>query len=120
MAAKKDTKKVRCPEFEVVWNGNEPQITYFKRNEYQTIGKVEKGQFILTWDGWDEEPDKAQGIVCMPADTRKLMDSLDVKNYDTLLKVLGRKFAQKEPHKAHLKIMTSLDRRGVPYKRFMA
>ena len=79
MAAKKDTKKVRHPEFEVVWNGDVPELTYFQRNEYKTVGKVEKGQFILTWDGWDEEPDKA-----------------------------------------HLKIMTSLDRRGVPYKRFMA
>ena len=56
-------------------------------------------------------------LVCTPADTRKLMDSLDVKNPDTLLKVLGRKFAQKEPHRAHLKIMTSLDRRGIPYER---
>ena len=35
-------------------------------------------------------------------------------------KVRHPEFAQKEPHKAHLKIMTSLDRRGVPYKRFMA
>lgn len=120
MAAKKDTKKVRHPEFEVVWNGDVPELTYFQRNEYKTVGKVEKGQFILTWDGWDEEPDKAQGLKCTPADTRKLMDSLDVKGYDTLLKVLARKFAQKEPHKAHLKIMTSLDRRGVSYQRFMA
>ena len=120
MAAKKDIKKVKGPVFEVVWNGGVPEITYFKRNEYKTVGKVEKGQFILTWNGWDEEPDKAQRIVCTPADTRKLMDSLDVKNPDTLLKVLGRKFAQKESHRAHLKIMASLDRRGVPYKSFLA
>ena len=92
MAAKKDVKKVKGPGIEVVWNGGVPEVTYFERNGYKTVGKVEKGQFTLTWDGWDEDP-------------------------DTLLKVLGRKFAQKEPHKAHLKIMTSLDRRGVPYKR---
>ena len=117
MAAKKDVKKVKGPGVEVVWNGGVPEVTYFERNGYKTVGKVEKGQFTLTWDGWDEDPDKAQGLVCTPADTRTLMDSLDVKNPDTLLKVLGRKFAQKEPHKAHIKIMTSLDRRGVPYKR---
>ena len=117
MAAKKDQKKVRCPEIEVVWKDDVPVCVYFDRNGYKTVGKVVKGQFILTWDGWDEEPDKAQGLLVTPADTKKLMESLDVKNPDTLLRVLGKKFALKEPHKAHLKIMTSLDRRGVPYKR---
>ena len=117
MAAKKDAKKVRCPEIEVVWNGDVPECVYFDRNGYKTVGKVEKGQFILTWDGWDEDPDKAQGLIVTPSDTKKLMESLDVKNPDTLLRVLGKKFALKEPHKAHLKIMTSLDRRGIPYKR---
>lgn len=117
MAAKKDTKKVRGPEIEVVWKDNVPEVTYFERNGYKTVGKVEKGQFVLTWDGWDEDPDKAQGLQVAPADTARLMASLDVKKPETLLKVLGKKFALKEPHRAHLKIMTSLDRRGIPYVR---
>ena len=117
MAAKKDTKKQRGPEIEVVWKDNVPEVTYFERNGYKTVAKVQNGQFILTWDGWDEDPDKAQGVVATAADTRRLMDSLKVKNPDTLLRVLGKKFALKEPHRAHLKILTSLDRRGIPYER---
>ena len=117
MAAKKDAKKVKGPEIVVVWKDGAPECVYFDRNGYKTVGKVEKGQFILTWDGWDEDPDRAQGLAVAPADTRKLMDSLGVKNPDTLLRVLGKKFALKEPHRAHLKIMTSLDRRGISYTR---
>ena len=115
MAAKKDTKKTKGPEIEIVWKDNVPEAKYFERNGYKTVAKVEKGQFILIWDGWDEDPDKAQRIVVSPADTARLKDSLKVKNPDTLLRVLGKKFALKEPHNAHLKIMTSLDRRGIPY-----
>ena len=117
MAAKKDTKKQRTPEIEVIWKDSVPEATYFDRNGYKTVAKVEKGQFILSWDGWDEDPDKAQCIVVSAADTRRLMDSLHVKNPDTLIRVLGKKFALKEPHRAHLKILTSLDRRGIPYER---
>ena len=50
-------------------------------------------------------------------DTRRLMDSLRVKNPDTLIRVLGKKFALKEPHNAFVKIQTSLERRGIPYER---
>ena len=117
MAAKKDIKKTKGPEIQIIWKDKVPEATYFERNGYKTVATVEKGRFILTWDGWDEDPDKAQSIVVSPADTARLMDSLKVKNPDTLLRVLGKKFALKEPHSAHLKIMTSLERRGIPYER---
>ena len=45
------------------------------------------------------------------------MDSLKVKNPDTLIKALGRRFALKEPHNSFTKIQTSLERRGIPYKK---
>ena len=45
------------------------------------------------------------------------MDSLKVKNPDTLIKVLGKRFALKEPHNSFIKIQTSLERRGIPYVR---
>jgi hypothetical protein len=45
------------------------------------------------------------------------MDSLRVKNPDTLIRALGKRFALKEPHNSFVKIQTSLDRRGIPYKR---
>lgn len=86
--AKSDTKKQRTPEIAVVWNENVPEATYFKSAEFCIVAK----------------------------DTLRLMESLKVKNPDTLIRVLGKKFALKEPHKAFPKIQISLLRRGVPYK----
>ena len=54
MAAKSDTKKQRSPEIEIVWKGNVPEATYFNRNDYSIVAKVENGQFILARDGWDD------------------------------------------------------------------
>jgi hypothetical protein len=45
------------------------------------------------------------------------MDSLKVKKADTLIKALGKRFALKEPHNSFVKIMTSLQRRGIPFER---
>jgi hypothetical protein len=58
MAAKSDTKKQRSPEIEIVWKGNVPEATYLDRNGYSIVAKVENGQFILTRDGWDDDPEK--------------------------------------------------------------
>ncbi len=115
--AKSDIKKQRSPEIEIVWKDKVPEATYFKREEYSIVAKVENGQYILTRCGWDEDPAKSESIVVSARDTRKLMDSLKVKNPDTLVKALGRRFALKEPHNAFVKILTSLDRRGIPYVR---
>ena len=115
MAAKKDIKKQRSPEIGIVWKDNKPEATYFNRNGYSIVAKVEKGQFILTRDGWDEDPGKGECIVVSASDTARLKDSLRVKNDDTLIKALGKRFALKEPHNAFVKIQTSLDRRGIPY-----
>ena len=115
--AKSDIKKQRSPRIDVVWKDNVPEATYFKRDEYLIVAKVEKGQYILTRYGWDEDPAKGDCIVVSAKDTLKLMDSLKVKNPDTLIKVLGKRFALKEPHNCFFKIMTSLDRRGIPYVR---
>ena len=115
--AKSDIKKQRSPEIEVVWKDKVPEATYFKREEYSIVAKVENGQYILTRYGWDEDPAKGESLVVSARDTRKLMDSLKVKNADTLVKALGRRFALKEPHNAFVKIQTSLDRRGIPYIR---
>ena len=115
--AKSDIKKQRSPEIEVVWKDKVPEATYFKREEYSIVAKVENGQYILTRYGWDEDPAKGESLVVSARDTRKLMDSLKVKNPDTLVKALGRRFALKEPHNAFVKIQTSLDRRGIPYVR---
>ena len=117
MAAKSDTKKQRSPEIGIVWKDNVPEATYFNRNGYSIVAKVENGQYILTRYGWDEDPAKAESIVVSAKATLKLMDSLKVKNPDTLIKALGRRFALKEPHNAFVKIMASLDRRGIPYVR---
>ena len=78
---------------------------------------MENGQYILTRFGWDEDPEKGESLVVSAKDTRKLMDSLRVKNPDTLIRALGKRFALKEPHNSFVKIQTSLDRRGIPYKR---
>ena len=115
--AKSDTKKQKSPEITVLWNENVPEATYFKSNEYSIVAKVENGQYILTRYGWDEDPDKGESLVVSKKDTLKLMDSLKVKNPDTLIKALGRRFALKEPHNSFTKIQTSLERRGVPYKK---
>ena len=77
---------------------------------------MEKGQYILTRYGWDEDPGKGESLVVSAKDTVKLMDSLKVKNPDTLIRALGRRFALKEPHNSFAKIRTSLERRGIPYK----
>ena len=113
--AKSDTKKQKGPQIEVVWKGNVPEATYFKSNEYCIVAKVEKGQFIITRYGWDEDPTKGESLVVSSNGTVKLMDSLRVKNPDTLIKALGKRFALKEPHNSFFKIQTSLDRRGVRY-----
>ena len=115
MAAKKDTKKQRSPEIEIVWKDIVPEATYFNRNGYSIVARVEKGKFILTRDGWDDDPDNGESLIVSVNDTARLKDSLRVKNNDTLIKVLGKKFALKEPHNAFIKIQTSLDRRGIPY-----
>ena len=115
MAAKKDIKKQRSPEIEIVWKDNVPEATYFNRDGYSIVAKVEKGQFILTRDGWDDDPEKGESLVVSAKDTARLKDSLRVKNNDTLIKALGRRFALKEPHNAFAKIRTSLERRGIPF-----
>ena len=115
--AKSDIKKQRSPEIAIVWNGNVPEATYFKREEYHIEAKVEKGQYILTRTGWDENPDKSETITVSAKDTLRLMESLRVKNPDTLIRALGKRFALKEPHNSFIKIQTSLERRGIPYKK---
>ena len=117
MAAKSDTKKQRSPEIEIVWKGNVPEATYFNSYGYSIVAKVENGQFILTRDGWDDNPDKGESIVVSQLNTAKLKDSLRVKHPDSLLKALGRRFALKEPHNSFIKIATSLQRRGIPFER---
>ena len=114
MAAKSDTKKQRSPEIEVVWKDNVPEATYFDRNGYKIVAKVENGQYILTRYGWGEGE---ESIIVSPNNTVKLKDSLKVKNNDTLVKALGKRFALKEPHNSFVKILTSLERRGIPYER---
>lgn len=115
--AKSDTKKLRSPQIEVVWKDNVPQAIYFKSSDYSIVAKVEKGQYILTRYGWDEDPKKGESLVVSAKDTLRLMDSLKVKRPETLVKTLGKRFALKEPHNAFVKIQTSLDRRGIPYGR---
>ena len=117
MPAKNDTKKQRSPEIEIVWKDNVPEATYFNQNGYSIKAKVQKGQFIITRNGWDEDPETTESLVVSVNDTVKLKDSLKVKHNDTLIKALGRRFALKEPHNAFVKIQTSLDRRGIPYEK---
>ena len=115
--AKSDVKKIKSPEIAVILNGNVPEATYFDRNGYKIVAKVENGQFILTRFGWDEDPAKGESLIVSAKDTRRLMDSLNVKHPETLLKALGRRFALKEPHNSFVKILTSLQRRGIPFER---
>ena len=113
--AKSDIKKQRSPEIEILWKENVPEATYFKREEYSIVAKVEKGQYILTRYGWDEDPAKGESLVVSAKDTLRLMDSLKVRKADTLIRSRGKRFALKEPHNAFVKIRTSLERRGIPY-----
>ena len=117
MAAKSDTKKQRSPEIEIVWKEKVPEATYFNRNGYSIVAKVENGQYILTRFGWGEDPEQGESLVVSAKDTLRLMDSLKVKHPDTLIKTLGKRFALKEPHNSFVKILTSLERRGIPYER---
>ena len=117
MAAKKDTKKQRSPEIEVIWKESVPEAVYFDRNGYSIVAKVEKGQYILTRYGWGEDLEKGESLVVSAKDTLRLMDSLKVKKADTLIKALGKRFALKEPHNSFVKILVSLERRGIPYER---
>ena len=115
MAAKKDTRKQRSPEIEIVWKDNVPEAIYFNRNGYSIVAKVEKGKFILTRDGWDDDPKNSESLVVSVNDTARLKESLRVKNNDTLIRALGKRFALKEPHNAFVKIQASLERRGIPF-----
>ena len=116
--AKSDVKKIKSPEIGVTKNGNVLESTYFDRNGYTIVAKVENGQFILTrcGDGWGD-PEKGESIVVSPNDTRKLMDSLKVKHPETLIKALGKRFALKEPHHSFGQIITALLRRGIPIEK---
>ena len=116
--AKSDVKKIKSPEIGVNRNGSLLESTYFDRNGYKIVAKVENGQYILTrcGAGWGD-PEQGESLVVSAADTRKLMDSLKVKHPETLLKTLGKRFALKEPHNSFVKIMTSLQRRGIPFER---
>lgn len=115
--AKSDTMKVRSPQIGVTWKGDVPEAVYFERDEYRVVAKVEAGKFVLSRRGWDEDPTGEEGIVVSEEDTLRLMESLKVKNPDTLIRALGRRFALKEPHNCFGKILTSLQRRGIPYER---
>ena len=115
---KSDVKKIKSPEIGVIQNENGVESTYFDRNGYKIVAKVENGQFILSrcGAGWGN-PETGESIIVSPNDTRKLMDSLQVKHHETLLKSLGKRFALKEPHNSFVKILTSLQRRGIPFER---
>lgn len=115
--AKSDIKKQKSAQIEIIWNADVPEASYFKGNGYSIVAKVEKGQYILTRYGWDEDPEKGESIVVSAKDTLRLMDSLKVKHPETLVRALGKRFALKEPHNSFVKIMTSLERRGIPYKK---
>lgn len=115
--AKSDTKKQNSPKIEIIWKEKVPEATYFSSKDYSIVAKVENGKYILTRYGWDENPEKGESLIVSKKDTLKLMDSLKVKNPDTLIKALGRRFALKEPHNSFAKIQTSLERRGVPFER---
>lgn len=114
--AKTNKTKQRSPQIDVIWKDVVPEATYFSSNEYSIIAKVENGKYILTRYGWDEDPGKGESLIVSARDTSRLKESLRVKNHDTLIKVLGKKFALKEPHNSFAKIRTSLDRRGIPYE----
>ena len=114
--SKSDTKKQRSPQIEIKWNESVPEATYFKSNDFCIVAKVEKGKYVLTRYGWDGDPAKGESLVVSAKDTLRLMESLKVKNPDTLIKALGRRFALKDPHNSFVKIETSLMRRGIPFE----
>ena len=114
--AKSVKTKQRSPQIEIIWKDDIPEATYFNRDGYKIVAKVENDSFIITRFGWDEDPAKGESLVVSAKDTLKLKESLRVKNNDTLLRALGKRFALREPHNAYFKIKTSLVRRGVPYK----
>ncbi len=114
--AKSVKTKQRSPQIDVQWENKVPVATYFNRDGYSIVAKVENGKYVVTRCGWDEDPAKEESIVVSQKDTIKLMDNLKVKNPDTLIRVFGKKFAVKEPHMAYFKIKTSLERRGIPYE----
>ncbi|MBO7071516.1 MAG: hypothetical protein J6W09_09535 [Bacteroidales bacterium] len=115
--AKSVKTKQTGPQIEVQWKDSVPQASYFNRDGYSIVAKVEKGKYVVTRYGWDEDPEKGESIIVSAKDTLRLMDSLKVKNPDTLIKALGKRFALKEPHNSFVKILTSLQRRGIPYER---
>lgn len=115
--AKSDSKKQKSPEIGIVWNKNVPEATYFKRNEYSIVAKVENGKYIITRCGWEEDPAKTESIIVSAKDTLRLMDSLKVKKPETLVKTLGKRFALKDPHNSYFKIEASLVRRGIPFEK---
>ena len=78
---------------------------------------MEKGKYIITRYGWEEDPERGESMVVSAKDTLRLMDSLKVKKPETLIKALGKRFALKEPHNSYFKIETSLQRRGIPYEK---
>lgn len=114
---KSDVKKIKSPEINVIVKDNVPEATYFDRNGYRIIAKVENGKYIITRYGWGEDAEAGESAVVSAKDTLRLMDSLKVKNPDTLIRALGKRFALKEPHNCFFKILTSLERRGIPYER---
>ena len=115
--AKSDTKKMKSPEIKIIWKDNVPEATYFSSNGYSIVAKVEKGKYILTRFGWGEDPENGESLVVSANDTARLKESLKVKNSDTLIKALWRRFALKDPHNSFIKIQTSLERRGIPYEK---
>ncbi len=115
--AKSVKTKQKSPEINIVWNNENPEATYFNRDGYKIVAKVENDCFIITRFGWDEDPEKGDSLFVSAKDTLKLKDSLRVKHHESLLKALGKRFALKEPHNSFIKIMTSLQRRGVPFER---
>ncbi|MBO6045784.1 MAG: hypothetical protein J6P69_08055 [Bacteroidales bacterium] len=114
--AKTNKTKQKSPQIDVIWKDSVPEASYFSGNGYGIVAKVENGKYILTRYGWDEDPGKGESLIVSANDTVKLKESLKVKHHDTLIKVLGKKFALKEPHNSFAKIRTSLDRRGIPYE----
>ena len=108
--------KVKCPAIEVTWEGNVHQAVYFEREEYRIIAKLEKGKYIVTRYGWDEDPAVSESIVVSKKDTVRLMEDLKVDKPDDLILFFGKRFALKEPHKCFGKIKISLGRRGIPYE----
>lgn len=114
--AQSEKTKVRCPSIEVTWEGDVPQAVYFEREEYRIIAKVEKGKYIVTRYGWDEDPNVSESIIVSKKDTARLMEDLKLEKPEDLILFFGKRFALKEPHNCYGKIKISLSRRGIPYE----